>query len=365
MLQRFKLKEHELVRVPEKQLRETVERIFEKMGVPHDDCHLAADVLVTADMRGVESHGVSNMLRNYVRGYQNKQSNPNPKWRIIRESPATASIDSDRGLGIIIAPKAMEIAIEKAKKVGLGMVTMNNGGHMGMASYHSMLALKHDMIGLAMTSTPPEMLPTFGAEPRLGTNPIALAAPADKEAPFVYDAATTVVAGNKLGLARRLGVKLPGGWVADLEGTPIMQDVEAPQPGTEARSRSRLLPLGSTRELGSHKGYGLAGVVEILSGILTGGGFGANPQRIGFMHCVAAYNIESFMDTAEFKKTMDEWLQVLKSTKPAPGHDRVLYPGQPEAEAEIEHRAKGIPFHPEVITWFHTICKDLAIPCPM
>lgn len=363
MLQRFKLKEQDLVRVPEGQLRETVERIFEKMGVPHDDCHLAADVLVTADMRGVESHGVSNMLRNYVRGYQQKQTNPNPKWRVIRESPATASIDSDAGLGIIIAPKAMEIAIEKAKKVGIGMVTMNNGRHMGMASYHAMLALKHDMIGLAMTSTPPEMLPTFGAEPRLGTNPIALAAPADKEAPFVYDAATTVVAGNKLGLARRLGVKLPGGWVADTEGTPVMEDVDAPVPGTEARSRSRLLPLGSTRELGSHKGYGLAGVVEILSGILTGGGFGANPQRTGFMHCVAAYNIESFMDTAEFKRTMDEWLRTLKSTRPAPGHDRVLYPGQPEAEAEIEHRAKGIPFHPEVVAWFHTICGDLSIPC--
>jgi len=365
MLNRFKLKEQDLVRVPEAHLRETVVKIFEKMDVPKDDCRLAADVLVTADLRGVESHGVSNMLRSYVRGYRDKQTNPKPNMQIVRESPATASIDCDGGLGIIIAPKAMELAIEKAKKVGMGMVTMKNGRHMGMASYHSMIALKHDMIGLCMTSTPPEMLPTFGAEPRLGTNPIALAAPTVHEAPFVYDAATTVVAGNKLGLARRMGVKLPPGWVANADGTPIMEEVEPPRPGYEVRSRSNLLPLGSTRDLGSHKGYGLACVVDILSGILTGGGYGALPGRVGFMHCVAAYNIESFMDTAEFKRTMDEWLKLLRTTKPAPGYDRVLYPGLPEAEAETVNRAKGIPFHPEVITWFRTICGELSIPCPM
>ncbi|MBI4296813.1 MAG: Ldh family oxidoreductase [Chloroflexi bacterium] len=365
MLERFKLKEQELVRVPESALRGIVVTIFEKMGVPPDDCRLAADVLVTADLRGVESHGVSNMLRGYVRAYQQGQTNPRPRWRIVRESPATASIDCDTGLGIIVAPKAMEIAIEKAKKVGMGMVTMRNGRHMGMASYHAMLALKHDMIGMCMTSTPPEMLPTFGAEPRLGTNPIALAAPADKEVPFVYDAATTVVAGNKLGLARRLGIKLPAGWVADASGSPIMVEADPPVPGYEGPGGSRMLPLGSTRDLGSHKGYGLAGVVEILSGILTGGGYGAKIGRPNFNHCVAAYNIESFMDTAQFKQTMDEWLQMLKSTKPAPGHNRVLYPGLPEAECEAENRAKGIPLHPEVVGWFRSICGQLSIPCPM
>ena len=364
MLERLKPKEQDLVRVPESALRETTVAIFEKMGVPEDDCRLGADVLVTADLRGVESHGVSNMLRSYVRGYQQKQIKPNPEWRIVRESPATASIDCDTGLGIIIAPKAMEIAIEKAKNVGLGMVTMSNGRHMGMASYHAMLALKHNMIGLCMTSTPPEMLPTFGAEPRLGTNPIALAAPADKEVPFVYDAATTVVAGNKLGLARRLGAMLPPGWVADANGSPIMEETSPPVPGYEGPSQSRLLPLGSTREMGSHKGYGLAGVVEILSGILTGGGFGAKNGRPNFNHCVAAYNIEAFMDTAEFKKTMDEWLQTLKATKPAPGYSRVLYPGLPEAECEVKYRSKGIPLHREVATWFRSICGELLITCP-
>ncbi len=361
MLNRFKLKEQDLVRLSEVALREMVVCIFEKMGVPRDDCRLAADVLVTADLRGVARHGVSNMLREYVRGYQQGQIKPNPQWRILRESPSTTSIDCDAGLGIIIAPKAMEIAIEKAKKVGIGMVTMRNGRHLGMASYYAMLALKHDMIGLCMTSCPPTMLPTFGAELRLGTNPIALAAPADKEAPFVYDAATTVVAANKLGLARRSGIKLPAGWVPDASGTPIMEEVAVPAGGP---GQNRVLPLGSTREMGSHKGYGLSCVVDILSGILTGGGYGANPGRPNYGHCVAAYNIAAFMDIAQFKRTMDEWLRMLKSTKPAPGHDRVLYPGLPEAECEVEYRAKGIPLHREVVGWFNSICSELSIACP-
>ena len=361
MLERFQVIEKDFPRVTEKNLRETVTAIFEKMGLTPEDCHLGTDVLVTADMRGVESHGVSNMLRGYVRDYREGRTNPHPNWHIVRESPSTASVDCDRGLGIIVAPKAMEIAIEKAKKVGIGMVTMRNGRHVGMASYHAMCALKHDMIGMCMTDSAPEMVPTFGAEPRLGTNPIAVAAPADKEAPFVYDAATTVVAGNKVGLARRLGIKLPGGWVADVQGTPIMTETEPTIPGYESPGASRILPLGSTREMGSHKGYGLACVVEILSGILTGGGYAFKVGRPNYNHMVAAYNIEAFMDTAEFKRTMDEWLYMLKTTKPAPGHDRVYYPGLIEVEAEIEHRNRGIPLHPEVFDWFTTICTELKI----
>ena len=351
--------------MPEKNIREITERIFESMGVPKDDCRLAADVLLSADLRGVESHGVSNMLRKYIRDYKNGKINPTPNWRIIRESPATASIDADAGLGIIIAPKAMDIAIEKAKKTGMGVVTIKNCGHMGMVSYYARQALAHDMIGLVMTSSPPEMAPTFGAEPRLGTNPIALAAPAFSLAPFVYDAATTVISSNKIELARRLGVKLPGGWIADTDGTPIMEEADPASFIPEGRTRPSLLPLGSTRELGSHKGYGLACVVEILSGILTGGGFSAMGSRIGYTHSVTAYKIESFMDVAEFKQTMDEWLRMLKSTKPAPGHKRVIYPGQLEAECEIKHRTEGIPLHREVVEWFRTICDELSIQCSL
>jgi LDH2 family malate/lactate/ureidoglycolate dehydrogenase len=354
----FRLKEEVTVRVTEGNLRETVVSIFEKMGMPQDDCRLGADVLIAADLRGIASHGTSNILQRYVGFFKDGLVNPKPHWHIIRESAGIARLDCDGGLGIIIAPKAMGIAIEKARDAGVGMVTMQNGRHLGMASYHAMIALKYDMIGMCMTSTMPFMIPTFGAEPRLGTNPIAVAAPADKESPFVYDAATTVVANNKITLARRLGVKLLPGWVANVDGTPIMEEVDPPAPDI-----NRILPLGSTREMGSHKGYGLAGIVDIFSGILTGGGYGAsNPKHI-CNHCVVAYNIEAFMDITQFKQTMDRWLQMLKSTKPAPGHDRVLYPGLQEAECEMEYKSAGIPLHHEVVEWLHKTCKELNASC--
>lgn len=362
LLERFKVKASEAVFVHEAPLRETVEKVFEKMGVPSEDCKLAADVLITADMRGVDSHGVSNMLRSYVTGYNSGSLNPRPNWRILRETPATANIDSDAGLGIIVVPKAMEIAIQKAKNVGVGMVTIRNGRHLGMASYHALMAVKQDMIGVCMTSCPPSVLPTFGAEPRLGTNPIAVAVPTGNEPTFVFDAAMSTVAGNKLGLARRLGTDLLGGWVADHEGNPIMEEVAPPAPGYEGPASSHLLTLGSTRELGSHKGYGLASIVDILGGVLSGGGFGAVPGRPNFGHYVAAYSVEAFMDIADFKRTMDEWAQYMQATKPAPGHDRVLYPGLPESEAEADRKVNGIPFHPEVIEWFRDICGELSIP---
>ena len=267
LLEQFKVQPEDQVRVTENNLRKTVEAVFSKMGLDASDSELGADVLVKADMRGVDTHGVSNMLRSYVTGYGNGEINPHPNWTITRETPSTANIDGDRGLGIIVTPKAMDIAIEKAKNVGMGVVTIHNSRHLGMASYHALKAGENDMIGMCMTSCPPSVLPTFGAEPVLGTNPIAIAAPADKEAPFVFDAAMSAVAGNKLGLARRNGTQLLGGWVAGHDGTPIMNEVDPPTPGYEGSASSYLLPVGGTRELGSHKGYGMMCVVDILGGI--------------------------------------------------------------------------------------------------
>jgi LDH2 family malate/lactate/ureidoglycolate dehydrogenase len=371
MLERFHVPEEVAVRVDSEALRGVVTSLFEKVGLSPDDASLGADVLVMADLRGVDSHGVSNMLRSYLTGYNAGTINANPNWTIERQSPATATIDCDGGLGIIIGPKAMEIAIEKAKNVGLGMVTMKNGRHMGMASYHAMLALKHDMIGVAMTAVGAGVLPTFGQEPRLGTNPIAVAVPAGTEPPFVLDIATSIVAANKIALARRLGSLIPAGYIADMQGTPIME--EGPLP-----DQYRVLPVGSTREQGSHKGYGLACVVEILCGILSGGGYAFMPQdrastgqiqgfagRGGARHMVAAYSVDAFTDVGEFKALMDEWMQGLKATLPAPGHERVLVPGQPEYEAELDRREHGVPLHPEVIDWFHDITKEMELPCPL
>ncbi len=364
MLEQFKVPKDIAVKIKEGNLRDVVTEVFRQMGVPEDDCHIGADVLVKADMRGVETHGVSNMLRSYVNGFRDGSINPTPTMQVLRETPATANVDADRGLGVIMTPKAMDMAIEKAKATGVGMVTIRNGRHLGMASYHAMMALEHDMIGVCMTSCPPSVLPTFGAEPRLGTNPIALAAPAGQEPPFVFDAATSTVAGNKLGLARRLGNDLMGGWVADNDGVPIMESVEPPLPGhaSQGRASSFLLPVGGTREMGSHKGYGLSCIVDILGGILSGGGYGFSPGRPNFGHYVAAYSVEAFMDTAEFKRTMDEWIRMLESTKPAKGQERVVYPGRLEAEEQQIREAEGIPFHPEVVDWFKEICGELSIP---
>ena len=355
-LEMFKVPAGEAVYIPEAGLREVTQAIFEKMGVPEEDAALATDVLVMADMRGVDSHGVSNMLRSYVANYQAGLYNARPDWKIVRERPATATIDSDKGIGIVIAPKAMEIAIEKAKQTGIGVVTIRNGGHMGMVSYHAMMALEHDMIGMAMTAVGTGVLPTFGAEGRLGTNPIAVAAPAKKMHPFVLDIATSMVAGNKLRLAQRLGAILPAGMVADAEGTPT--ETAGPLP-----EDYKSIPFGGTRERGSHKGYGLAMVAEIMSTLLSGGiPTTLAPEGRPAAHYVAAYDIDAFTDVDEFKELMDEWLEHMEATPTAPGHERVLTPGLEEEEAEAQRRETGIPLHTEVIEWFDEICRELGIP---
>ena len=359
MLESFILKEEDAVRVGHEDLRATTTAIFEKIGVPSDDAAVAADVLVMADLRGVDSHGVSNMLRSYVTGYTAGTINPNPDWKILRERPSTANIDSDLALGIIMAPKAMDIAIAKAKQTGMGVVTMGRAGHVGMAAYHAMLALPHNMIGVCLSGTPPQVVPTFGAEHRLGTNPIAVAVPTKDEDPFVLDIATSVVAINKFRIAKRLGAIIPGGMIADMNGTPIMEPGPVPDEFLG-------LPSGALRELGSHKGYGLACVVEILSTVLGGFGFAARNTRSapgGFSHYVAAYDIDAFTDVPDFLETMDDFLQTLKATKTAPGHDRVLVPGQIEAEATEERTSQGIPLHKEVVEWFRGTCAEMSVTC--
>ena len=362
MLEQFKVTDKQAELINGDALRIVVSNIFEKLGVQEDDALLGADVLVLSDLRGVDSHGVSNMLKHYVTGFRDESINPRPDWKVIRETPSTANIDSDRGLGSIITPKAMDIAIDKAKAVGVGMVTVGNGRHLGMAAYHAMRALPHDMIGVCMTSTPVAVLPTFGAEPRLGTNPIAVAVPANTELPFVFDAATSSVASNKIEFAHRLGINIPGGWVAAQDGEPIMEPI--PSPTDVLGSGYSLLPLGGDRELGSHKGYGLGCFVDIMAGLLTGFGYGAKPGAPNFGHFVAAYSIDAFTDIGKFKDEMDEWSRMMQSTKPAPGHQRVYVPGQPEAEMEIERREFGIPLHSSVVDWIRDTCEELSVDCP-
>ena len=205
MLKHFKVPDDIAIRVDVDRLRAATEQVFMHCGVPEAEARLGADVLIFADESGIETHGVSNMLRAYVRMYNSNSYNPDPQMKIVKETPSTATIDGDGGLGCMIAPKAMEIAIQKAKEVGTGVVVVRNSGHLGAAGYHAMMAAEQDMIGWCMTAGGKAMVPTYGAEPQLGTNPIAFAAPGKNEPAFMFDAAMTAIAGNKIGLANRLG----------------------------------------------------------------------------------------------------------------------------------------------------------------
>ncbi len=353
-LDAFHVREKDAVRVSHEPLKDLTQGLISKMGVPVDDAALAADVLVSADLKGHDSHGVSNMLPLYINWYGDGRINPRPNWKIVRDRPSAATIDCDRGLGVILGPKAMEIAIEKAKVTGVGMVTLAKGQHMGMAQYHARLALEHDMIGVCMTASTSAVPPTFGREARLGTNPISFAAPSANEGPFVLDMATSTIAVNKFRNAKRLGEKLPPGMIAGIDGVPIMSSVLVPDEYFP-------LPLGSTREMGSHKGYGLAAMVEILCSLLSGSGFVARDGP--FQHMVAAYSIDAFTDVKPFKDDMDEFIRSLKSTEPAAGQKRVLVPGEPEAEEEVERLTRGIPLHRDVVKTLRRLCLEYQVEC--
>jgi L-2-hydroxycarboxylate dehydrogenase (NAD+) len=356
ILERFKVPARDQVLVSETALRRTVTHIFEKLGVSPEDAAEGADVLTLTDLRGVETHGVSNMLRAYVRDYKAGKLNPASGWTVTRHSPGTAVIDAGRRLGIMVGPKAMRLAIDKARTVGVGVVTVYNSGHFGAIGHYAMQAAQQDMVGVCFTGAGLSVVPTFASKPLLGTNPIALAAPARHEAPMLFDAATSAIAGNKIRLAIRVGSPLLPGWVTDKEGIPIMEE----KPVFD-RDEYYQAPLGGTREQGSHKGYGLALMAEVLSTVLAG----ALPTMLapgsGSKNHFAAYNIEAFTDVERFKDTMDEMLKTLRTATPVAGQERVLYPGLSEAE-EIEHRrSHGIPLHKEVLEWFSQCTVELGL----
>jgi L-2-hydroxycarboxylate dehydrogenase (NAD+) len=356
ILERFKVPAKDQVRVSEAALRATVTQIFEKLGVSGEDAAEAADVLTMTDLRGVETHGVSNMLRMYVRDYKAGKLDPRPGWRVVRESPATAVIDAERRLGIIVGPRAMRLAMDKARSAGVGVVTVFNSGHFGAIGHYAMQAAAQDMVGVCFTGAGLSVVPTFASKPLLGTNPIAVAAPARHEAPMLFDAATSAIAGNKIRLAMRLGSPLLPGWVTDREGTPIVEE----KPVFD-RDEYYQLPLGGTREQGSHKGYGFALMAEVLSTVLSG----ALPTMLlpgsGSKNHFAAYRIEAFTDLEQFKDTMDAMLRTLRTAAPAQGQERVLYPGLSEAEEIQARRATGIPLHKEVVQWFAECAGELGI----
>ncbi|MDE0350812.1 MAG: Ldh family oxidoreductase [Gammaproteobacteria bacterium] len=353
MLDRFKVPDDIAVRIAPDDMRATVENMFRALGMPETDAAQAADVLIYADVRGIESHGVSNMMRAYVHWLRTDRINPAPDWKIVRDTGPALNVDSDNGLGLVVGPAVMDLVIERAKQYGIAFAVTTNSGHYGAAAYHAHRALDHDMIGMSMTSGGVQVAPTFGAEPLLGLNPIGIAAPAGAEVPFLFDASMSSVAGNKIGLLRRVGGNVMPGWVAEENGAPVME--EAPVP-----PNFLLLPLGGTREIGSHKGFGLMMMVEALTTVLAGSGAGPD-RRTAFAHSFLACDVAAFTDLDTFKADMDAYLKRLRECRTAPGEERVVYPGMPEAEDEADRSANGIPYHPEVIDWFTTTCAELGV----
>jgi LDH2 family malate/lactate/ureidoglycolate dehydrogenase len=346
------------VKVQYEKLERFVSLVFQRLGMPVADAAIAARVLVMADLRGVDSHGVIRLSPDkwYVKAIRDGIVNPNPRIRIVNETPASALIEGDGGMGMVVGQRAVELAIEKARRVGVGVVAARNSRHFGMAAYYAMLALPHDMIGISMTNAGRQVVPTFGQEAKYGTNPLCLAAPTREEPPFVLDMATTTAAAGKLEVAAQRGNPIPLGWALDEKSAPTAD----PRVAQQAR---KLLPLGSSRDGGSHKGYGLAIMVEILCGALTGSLACLTPPVTGIRgHFFGAIDISRFRPVEEFKQELDTLLRDLKSTTPERGQRRVYAAGEIEHETALERSANGIPLHLSILERLRELSRQLEVP---
>lgn len=341
-------------------------RIFKKIGCTDADATAAALTLISADLRGVDSHGVAR-LSGYVRLWEAGRVNSRPHIKVVHETPSTAVVDGDSGLGLVVGQYAMKIAIEKAKNVGTGWVSVCNSNHYGIAAAHAMMALPYDMIGISLTNASPLVAPTFSISKMLGTNPICVAVPAGKQPPFVADLATTTAANGKLEILQRKNADAPLGWVQDAAGNP----------STDAnilKKGGALLPLGGDREHGSHKGYALGAIVDIFSGILSGANYApwvppfpayvpmpAKQPGKGIGHFFGAMRIDAFRKAADFKRDMDDWIDGFRNAMPATGYEKVLIPGDPERAYEEQRKREGIPVVSAVVEDLQSLAKKFAV----
>lgn len=348
------------------QLAYFTKSVFLKIGCSAAHADTATNALLSADLRGIDSHGVAR-LSGYVRLWEAKRVNATPDIKVIHETPSTAVVDGDSGLGLVIAPFAMKIAIEKAKQVGTGWVSVQNSNHFGIAAHHAMMALENDMIGIAMTNASPLVAPTFSIDKMLGTNPICVAAPAGNEPAFVADLATTTAANGKLEILQRKNLQTPNGWVQDKDGN-ASNDPHALKTG------GALLPLGGDKEHGSHKGYALGAVVDIFSALLSGANYApwvppfpayvpmpAQQPGKGIGHFLGAMRIDAFRPAADFKKSMDHWIQGFRNAKTIAGEEKVLVPGDPEREFEKERMKVGIPLLKQVVDDLQSLSEKFEI----
>ena len=342
------------------------EQVFLKIGCTPEHAKLATETLISADLRGIDSHGIAR-LSGYIRLWEAKRINAIPDIKVIHETPSTAVVDGDSGLGLVVGNYAMDVAIKKAEAVGTGWVSVFNSNHFGIAAHHAMKALEKDMVGIVMTNASALVAPTFSRERMLGTNPICVAVPAGSEPPFVADLATTTAANGKLEILQRTGKDAPLGWIQDSMGQPV-SDSHALKTG------GALLPLGGDREHGSHKGYALGAIVDIFSGVLSGANFGPwvppfpayvpmpeNQPGKGIGHFIGAMRIDAFRAASAFKKDMDLWISRFRQAAPVNADIPVVIPGDPERLMSVKRMKEGIPLLPVVLEDLQSLADKFNI----
>ncbi len=351
--------------ISHKHLEHFTKKVFLSLGIPDNVASIAAENLVRADLRGIDSHGVAR-LSGFVRLIKAGRININAKPNIVYETASTATLDGDAGLGLYVANEAMKIAIQKAEICGSGWVAVKNSSHFGIAASHAEIAIGYDMIGMAMTNASPLVAPAGASEGYLGTNPICVAVPTGKYKPFILDMATSAAANGKLEIAQRKNAPIPSGWAQTVDGKPTTN-------AHALKDKGSLLPLGSDVDHGYHKGYGLGSVVDILTGVLSGANFGAwVPPFVHFLdvkqsvgegigHFVGALKIDAFQPADEFKSRMDTWIEGVKNLRKNEGIDEILIPGEPEFRAE-EYRLKyGVPLNDKVMQDLDSLAQELVI----
>ena len=353
--------------VSEKSLRAFCEEVFTKLGVPKEDAQVTTDVLVLADLRGIESHGVARMPR-YVTGLKKGYIKPTDNSRVVKETKATALIDGGQSLGQVVGHRGMQLAIKKAKDSAVGLVTVRNSNHYGIAGYYSLMALDQNLIGVSMTNAAPLVVPTFGKDSILGTNPVSVAAPASSEKPFVLDMATSVVPRGKLEVMERKGKPIPLGWAVDETGKGSTN----PRRVLEAMAKrlgGGILPLGGEGEdFSGHKGYGLALMVDVFSGILSGAATGlavnADETRPNVGHFFMALDPSAFRPIDDFKRDMDRLARELKDSPKAEGQSRIYVHGEKSFARTERHRREGIPMDPKVVESLKKMGSELGVSWP-
>ncbi len=352
-----------------KDLKLFIIEIFSNIGMNKEDAELVADVLVEAELRGIPSHGLVR-VKDYVGLWQKNRLNINAKPKIIKESLATGLVDGDNGLGMISGNFAMNFAISKAQNAGCGVVVVNNSNHFGIAGYYATKAVKHDMIGIAMTNANPTVAPTFSKQAMLGTNPIAFAMPTKNESVFLADFATVPIARGKVELLEKQGKTVPEGMLQNADGVPTADPSVLRQKGT-------ILPLGGDYEHSGYKGYCLTAIVDILTAVLSGANFGNFvPPQVSYLpekdyypgkglgHFFAAIKLDAFRPADEVKEYMDLWIRTMRAATPIDTNQPVMIPNDPEVEKTNFHKKNGIAILPEVVNELKKILNDSNIPVP-